>query len=143
MIVEEYKTNEQNIKHAEELLAQVREAQKEIHRKLRFLCREAWQFYKENLPKDYILQYRNWNDSETTYTAHDLKNFDVIISGLNTYGSEEESEVGVGDKNVNFQVYTAPYTKDGFRTRKVLKVAIPIEKFEANNFKFEDFHLGY
>lgn len=143
MIVEEYRTNEQDIKHAEELLAQVREYQKEVHRKLRLLCRDSWIFYKKNLPKDFVIRVRNWNDSETTYTAQELKAFDVIISGLNTYGSEEESEVGVGDKNVNFQVYTAPYTKDGFRTRKVLRVSIPIEVFESDKFELEDFHLGY
>ena len=143
MIVEEYKANKQGIANLEALQSQLLEAQKEIHHKLRILCRDAWDFYKRNLPKDYELRIRNWNDTETTYTAHQLKMFDVLIYGLNTPDGFSESGVGVGEQNVNFQVFTAPITKDGFQTRSLLRVAIPIEKFEANNFKFEDFHLGY
>lgn len=143
MIIEEYKTNEQNIKHAEELLSQVRKAQKEIHHKLGILCRDSWKFYKDNLPKDYVVNARNWNDSETTYTAQELKKYDVYIYGLNTSDPSEESEVGVGDQNVNFLVCTASCIRNGYTQRKILRVAIPIEKFESDKFELEDFHLGY
>ncbi len=143
MIVEQYRTNEQDIKHAEELQARLREAQKEIHHNLRILCRDAWKFYKDNLPKDFIIRVRNWNDSETTYTAKELKKFDVFIYGLNTSDTSEESEVGVGDKNVNFQVYTAPFTNGDFVQRYMLRVSIPIEVFESDKFELEDIHLGY
>ena len=143
MIVEEYKTNKLNIEHVEELQAQLREAQKEIHHKLRVLCREAWQSYKKSLSKDSIVRVHKWDNSETTYTTKELKKFDVFISGLNTYGSDEESKVSVDDQNVNFEVYTAPFTKGDFVQRYMLRVAIPIEKFETNNFKFEDFYLSY
>ena len=143
MVVEEYKTNEQNIKHAEELQSKLREAQREIHHKLRILCRDAWQFYKRNLPKDCVVRVRNWNDSETTYTAKELKKFDVFIYGLNTSDTSNESEVGVGEQNVNFQVYTAPFTNGDFVQRYMLRVSIPIKKFESDKFELEDFHLGY
>ena len=143
MIIEEYKTNKQNIEHVEELRAQLLEAQKEIHHKLRILCRDSWKFYKDNLPKDFVIRIRNWNDSETTYTAKELKKFDVFIYGLNTSDPSEESEVGVGDENVNFQVYTAPFTNGDFVQRYMLRVSIPKEKFESDKFELEDIHLGY